>query len=98
MNLLQYSKRLSKGCNEILLSEQITVMNILNGIFDESDIVSIDTSYDKPHFTIETASEDIANKMESKLNQQIIPGAYKPFYKIEINRNNNILLLNLIEI
>lgn len=98
MNLLEYSNRLSRGCNEKLISEQITVMNIINGIFSESDIVNIQSSEDKPTFIIVTKTSDIATIVENKLNNQIVPGAYKPFYKILVSRSENILNLFLIEV
>lgn len=81
-----------------IFSEEITVFNILNGnCFDREDINDIQVSEDNT-FKIEIRDIDRAINAQQVLDNQIIPGAYKPLYQLSVDRDSNFLIFNLIEI
>lgn len=84
--------------NYEIFSEEITMFNILNGnCFDKEDINDIQVKEDNT-FKIEIRDIDRADYAQQVLNNQIIPGAYKPLYQLSVDRDNNFLIFNLIEV
>lgn len=84
--------------NYEIFSEEITMFNILNGnCFDKEDINDIQVKEDNT-FKIEIRDIDRADYAQQMLNNQIIPGAYKPLYQLSVDRDNNFLIFNLIEV
>lgn len=106
MNLLEFNEKISYD-KEIennvnpsrFFSEQVTMFNILNGFFPEKDILNIRiTKTENPTFAIAFVTEKIAECAEENLNGQIIPGAYKPLYKLDVTRNDNTLFFRMEEV
>ena len=90
MNLLDFrSKIISSDSdrleNDSFFSEEVTMFNILNGSFRTEDIVNIHVSSKNKDFSVNVSSEEIAKHAEDNLDQQIIPGAYYPLYRIMAN-------------
>lgn len=100
MNLLEFRDMISSNQNNNyeIFSEEITMFNILNGnCFDKEDINDIQVKEDNT-FKIEIRDIDRADYAQQMLNNQIIPGAYKPLYQLSVDRDNNFLIFNLIEV
>lgn len=100
MNLLEFHDMISSNQNNNyeIFSEEITMFNILNGnCFDKEDINDIQVKEDNT-FKIEIKDIDRADYAQQVLNNQIIPGAYKPLYQLSVDRDNNFLIFNLIEV
>ena len=85
MNLLDFRNRIiSSDPNKIetdsFFSEEITIFNI-------------DT--DKKNVSVEVFSEELAKYAENNLNNQIVPGAYYPLYRIHVENFGNKLIIYL---
>lgn len=94
MNLLEFRNRIissenNKVENDSFFSEEITIFNILNGIFKDDNILSININSEKKFISVEVFSEEMAKYAENKLNNQIVPGAYHPLYRIHIECDRN---------
>ena len=106
MNLLSFHQQISvdqEKENNVspskFFSEQVTMFNILNGTFPDEDIINIRvTRKDQPTFAITLANEKIAECAEENLDGQIVPGAYKPLYKLDVTRNDNTLFFKMEEV
>lgn len=100
MNLLEFRSKLissdiDKMRNDSFFSEEVTLFNILNGYFANTDIHNIRENYEKKNFSIDVSSEEIAVLAERNLNNQITPGAYYPLYRIGVARVGNTLKFKL---
>lgn len=89
MNLLEFRNKIissenNKIENDSFFSEEITIFNILNGIFKNDDILSINIDSAKKFISVEVSSEEMVNHIETRLNNQIVPGAYHPLYRVHI--------------
>ena len=106
MNLLTFHEKISydeeieeKTNPSRFFSEQVTMFNVLNGTFPEEDILNIRIlQTENPTFAVSLASESIAEYAEENLNGQIVPGAYKPLYKLDVTRNSNTLFFRMEEV
>lgn len=106
MNLLafhekiSYDQQIEERVNPSkFFSEQVTVFNVLNGTFPDKDIINIRVvRTDQPTFAVTLANEKIAECAEANLNGQIIPGAYKPLYRLDVTRNDNTLFFMMEEV
>lgn len=106
MNLLKFHEKISldkRNEEEInpskFFSEQVTMFNILNATFPDQDIINIRIiREDYPTFAVTLANENIAICAEQNLDNQIVPGAYKPLYRINVSRNDNTLFFIMEEI
>lgn len=100
MNLLDFrSKIISSDSdrleNDSFFSEEVTMFNILNGSFRTEDIVNIHVSSKNKDFSVNVSSEEIAKHAEDNLDQQVIPGAYYPLYRIMANRDGKTINFKL---
>jgi len=106
MNLLTFHEKISydeeieeKTNPSRFFSEQVTMFNVLNGTFPEEDILNIRIlQTENPTFAVSVVNEDIAENAEENLNGQIVPGAYKPLYKLDVTRNSNTLFFRMEEV
>lgn len=106
MNLLTFHEKISydeeieeKTNPSRFFSEQVTMFNVLNGTFPEEDILNIRVlQTENPTFAVSVANEDIAEHAEENLNGQVVPGAYKPLYKLDVTRNSNTLFFRMEEV
>lgn len=106
MNLLTFHEKISydEEIEEKLnpsrfFSEQVTMFNVLNGTFPEEDILNIRIlQTENPTFAVSLVNENIAECAEENLNGQIVPGAYKPLYKLDVTRNSNTLFFRMEEV
>ena len=106
MNLLTFHEKISydeeieeKMNPSRFFSEQVTMFNVLSGTFPEEDILNIRVlQTENPTFAVSVANENIAEYAEENLNGQIVPGAYKPLYKLDVTRNSNTLFFRMEEI
>lgn len=106
MNLLSFHEKISydeqieeKVNPSKFFSEQVTMFNVLNGTFPDQDIINIRvTRTDHPTFAVTLANEKIAECAEENLDNQIIPGAYKPLYRLNVTRNYNTLFFRMEEV
>lgn len=105
MNLLDFHRILSSendnpqsGCD--YFSEQVTMFNVLNGTFPDSDIVNIKSvrSEEKPTFSVQLRTESIAQCAVDNLDGRIVPGAYKPLYKLAVDREKDTLIFKMNEV
>lgn len=105
MNLLDfhekisYDRQIENNVNPSrFFSEQITMFNVLNGTFPDEDIINIRvTQTEQPTFAVALANENIAECAEENLHGQVIPGAYKPLYRLDVTRNANTLFFRMEE-
>lgn len=106
MNLLTFHEKISYD-EEIeekinpskFFSEQVTMFNVLNGTFPEEDIININiTQTEQPTFAVTLVNEQVAECAEENLHGQIVPGAYKPLYKLDVTRNSNTLFFKMEEV
>lgn len=99
MNLLEFHDKISSNTYQdyTLFSEEVTIFNILNGIFTNLNTIDISIS-DDSIFIITLESEEIAKTTEDILQYKIIPGSYDPMYQVYVNRNINSLYIKLIQI
>lgn len=105
MNLLDFHEKISYDQqieNNVnpsrFFSEQITMFNVLNGTFPDEDILNIRvTQTEQPTFAVALANENIAECAEENLHGQVIPGAYKPLYRLDVTRNANTLFFRMEE-
>lgn len=106
MNLLDFHEKISYDQqieNNVhpsrFFSEQITMFNVLNGTFPDEDIINIRvTQTEQPTFAVALANEKIAECAEENLHGQIVPGAYKPLYRLDVTRNDNTLFFRMDEV
>ena len=106
MNLLTFHEKISydeeieeKTNPSRFFSEQVTMFNVLNGTFPEEDILNIRIlQTENPTFAVSFVNESIAENAEENLNGQIVPGAYKPLYKLDVTRNSNTLFFRMEEV
>lgn len=106
MNLLEFQNKISSDkdnnladVNVNFFSEQVTMYNILNGTFPDKDIVNVHiTSEDSPTFAVTLSKESIAENAEQNLDKQIVPGAYRPLYELNVTRNDKTLFFQMKEI
>jgi len=106
MNLLTFHEKISydeeieeKANPSRFFSEQVTMFNVLNGTFPEEDILNIRIlQTENPTFAVSLVNENIAEHAEENLNGQIVPGAYKPLYKLDVTRNSNTLFFRMEEV
>lgn len=106
MNLLTFQEKISydqeieeKVNPSKFFSEQVTMFNILNGTFPENDIINISiTQLEQPTFAVTLINENVAECAEENLHGQIVPGAYKPLYKLNVTRNSNTLFFKMEEV
>lgn len=106
MNLLTFHEKISydeeieeKMNPSRFFSEQVTMFNVLNGTFPEEDILNIRILQTEiPTFSVSLVNESIAECAEENLNGQIVPGAYKPLYKLQVTRNSNTLFFRMEEV
>lgn len=106
MNLLDFYNKIASDSedksarNAKFFSEEVTVYNILNGTFKDEDIkkIKMSPSISSPIFDITLSTENIAYYAEQNLDQQIVPGAYKPLYRLNISRNEKTLTVKLDEV
>ena len=106
MNLLDFHKILSSDMNENTnsgcdyFSEQVTMFNVLNGTFPDSDILSIKSvkEENKPIFSVKLRTENIAQCAVDNLDGRIVPGAYKPLYKLNVDREKDTLVFKMNEV
>ena len=106
MNLLDFHEKISYDQqieNNVnpsrFFSEQITMFNVLNGTFPDEDIINIRvTQTEQPTFAVALANENIAECAEENLHGQVIPGAYKPLYRLDVTRNANTLFFRMNEV
>lgn len=95
MNLIDYQNKITSEVNDdSVLSQTITICNILNGQFKDEDILKITRTENE--YIVETANENVAEKA-LQLNDKIVPGAFVPFYSISISRESCSLKINLNE-
>lgn len=99
MNLIEFHEKISSNTKKDyrLFSEEVTIFNILNGLFTNLNTIDISVSNDSS-FMITLESEDIAKATEDILQYKIIPGGYDPMYQVLVTRNNTSLYINLIEV
>lgn len=105
MNLLTFHDKITfyeKEENSVnpsrFFSETCTLFNVLNGTFPDEDIINIRvTQKEQPTFAVALANENIAECAEENLHGQIVPGAYKPLYKLDVTRNANTLFFRMNE-
>ena len=105
MNLIDFYNKISSDQDNVLsktnyFSEEVTMFNILNGMFLDKDIldIKISRSIVRPIFSVTISTEEIAKNAELNIDKQIVPGAFKPLYEININRNSNVLDFILVEV
>lgn len=106
MNLIDFYKKISSDSNDKaarnakFFSEEVTMYNILNATFKDEDIetIKMSPSISNPIFDVTFKNENIASNAEGNLNKQIVPGAYKPLYEINIEKKEKTLSFNLNEV
>lgn len=107
MNLIEFYDKIAADSdnnaarNAKFFSEEVTMFTIINSTFKDEDIINIKMSPSiySPKFDIRFRSNNIAEYANINLNKQIVPGAYKPLYQINIEKiNDNELRFSLIEI
>ena len=59
------------------------------------NILSINIDTDKKNVSVEVFSEELAKHAENSLNNQIVPGAYYPLYRIHVENTGNKLIIYL---
>ena len=100
MNLLDFRSKIissdsDKVENDTFFSEEVTMINILNGSFRTSDIVNIHVNSKNKDFSVNVSSEEIAKHAEDNLDKQVIPGAYYPLYRIDASSNGKTINFRL---
>lgn len=106
MNLLEFYNKIASDSedksarNAKFFSEEVTIYNILNGTFKDGDIqkIKMSPSIAAPIFDITLRTENMAYNAEQNLDQQIVPGAYKPLYRLNITRNKKTITVKLDEV
>lgn len=101
MNLLEFSELVSSQIDNIitdgdLFSKEITMFNILNGTFINTDIVNINIEKDHS-FSVDFKNADLSHLAEDKFQDQLIPGAFGSIYKIDVVNNKSSLSFKLNE-
>ena len=98
MNLIEFSQLISsKVVDDKLFSREVALYDILLGNCKNSDILDINISESDHIFTVTLLSDELAHTIEERLDNQIIPGAFQPLYKISLESNKNILKFKLID-
>ena len=98
MNLIEFSQLISsKVVDDKLFSREVALYDILLGNFRNTDILDINISERDSIFTVTLLSDELAHTIEERLDNQIIPGAFQPLYKISLESNKNILKFKLID-
>lgn len=98
MNLLEFSQLISsKVVDDKLFSREVALYDILLGNCKPSEILDINISESDYVFTVTLLSDELAHTIEERLDNQIVPGAFQPLYKISLNTNKNILKFKLID-
>lgn len=98
MNLIEFSQLISsKVVDDKLLSREVALYDILLGNCRNTDILDINISERDSIFTVTLLSDELAHTIEERLDNQIIPGAFQPLYKISLESNKNILKFKLID-
>ena len=101
MNLMQYHEKLSRDGTppekgNKFFSEQITMFNVLSGRFLDDDIVNVTMHQeDMPTFSVAMSDVEIAEGAEQNLDKMIVPGAYEPFYELNVSRDANVVHFKL---
>ena len=106
MNLIDFYKKISSDSNDKaarnakFFSEEVTMYNILNATFKDEDIetIKMSPSISNPTFDITFRNENIASNAEGNLNKQVVPGAYKPLYRLNVTRNDSTLFVTMNEL
>ena len=104
MNLVEFYDKISSSDDKIaknnrLFSEQVTMYNVVNGYFADEDLINIKIiNQEEPTFAITLSTEIIASCAEDNLDQQIVPGAYKPLYRLNVTRNDSTLFVTMNEL
>ena len=106
MNLLTFHEKISLNKEteanvnpSRFFSEQVTMFNVLNGTFPEEDIININViRTDMPTFAVTLDNQRIAECAEANLHGQIVPGAYKPLYRLNVTRNDKTLFFRMEEV
>lgn len=106
MNLLDFYNKIASDSedksvrNAKFFSEEVTMYNILNGTFKDGDIekIKMSPSIFSPVFDITLNTETMAYNAEQNLDQQIVPGAYKPLYQLHITRKDKTITVKLNEV
>ena len=88
MNLLEFSELVSSQIDNIitdgdLFSKEITMFNILNGTFINTDIRNINIEKDHS-FSVDFKNDNLSHLAEDKFQGQLIPGAFGSIYKIDV--------------
>lgn len=105
MNLMDFHDKLTfdghsgtkPGTN--LFSEQVTMFNVLNGTFPDDDIINIRANRGSdPSFRVQLRTESIAQHAAENLDGMIVPGAYKPLYKLDVGREKDTLIFKINEV
>ena len=98
MNLIEFSQLISsKVVDDKLFSREVALYDILLGKCRNTDILDINISECDSIFTVTLLSDELAHTIEERLDNQIIPGAFQPLYKISLESNKNILKFKLID-
>lgn len=104
MNLMEFHEKLTfdghtgtqPGSNHF--SEQVTMFNVLNGTFPDDDIVNIKAVRGaEPSFSVQLRTESIAAHAVENLDGMVVPGAYKPLYKLDVEREKDTLIFRINE-
>ena len=105
MNLLDFHEKLSSDIhsgtkpNHNHFSEQVTMFNVLNGTFPDDDIMNIrPVQGDNPSFSVQLRTESIAEHAVENLDGRIVPGAYKPLYRLDVGREKDTLIFKMNEV
>lgn len=98
MNLIEFSQLISsKVVDDKLFSREVALYDILLSNCRNTDILDINISECDGIFIVTLLSDELAHTIEERLDNQIIPGAFQPLYKISLESNKNILKFKLID-
>lgn len=101
MNLLEFSQLVSsKSMNNELLSKEVALYDVILACFDIKSIKTISILKNNK-FEIELSDNyesHSLHELKDTLNNQIIPGAFQPLYKISMSYSKNIVWFDLMDI
>lgn len=101
MNLLEFSQLVSsKSMNNELLSKEVALYDVILACFDIKSIKTISILKNNK-FEIELSDNDESHslhELKDTLNNQIIPGAFQPLYKISMSYSKNVVWFDLMDI
>jgi len=103
MNLMDFHEKLSSDTHSGVkpgtnfFSEKVTLFNVLNGTFPDSDILNIRSMQqgNEASFAVQVRTESIAEHAVENLDGMIVPGAYKPLCKLNVGREKDTLIFKM---